>query len=70
MRLNLRDLAVGKTNNLQPYLFRVLQDQDAGAELTVTIEVSSDAGIPEEVLNRRIVEGLEQLDINIGWEEG
>ena len=70
VRLNLRDLAVGKTNNLQPYLFRVLQDQDAGAELTVTIEVSSDAGIPEEVLNRRIVEGLEQLDINIGWEEG
>ena len=70
VRLNLRDLAVGKTNNLQPYLFRVLQDQDAGAELTVTIEVSSDAGIPEEVLNRRIVEGLEQLDINIEWEEG
>ena len=70
VRLNLRDLAVGKTNNLQPYLFRVLQDQDAGAELTVTIEVSSDAGIPEAILNDRIVEGLEQLDISIGWEEG
>ena len=61
---------MGKTNNLQPYLFRVLQDQDAGAELTVTIEVSSDAGIPESILNNRIVEGLEQLDISIGWEEG
>ena len=70
VRLNLHDLAVGKTNNLQPYLFRVLQDQDAGAELTVTIEVSSDAGIPESILNDRIVEGLEQLDISIGWEEG
>lgn len=23
-----------------------------------------------KLLNRRIVEGLEQLDINIGWEEG
>ena len=61
---------MGKTNNLQPYLFRVLQDQDAGAELSVTIEVSSDASIPEEILNGRIVEGLEQLDINVGWEEG
>ena len=70
VRLNVQDLAVGKTNNLQPYLFRILQDQDAGAELTVTIEVSSDAGILEEVLNSLIVEGLEQLDITVRWEEG
>lgn len=69
LSLNVPDLAVGKANNLQQYLFRVIQEQDAGAEVTVTIEVSSEAGIPEEILNGRIVEGLEQLDINVDWHE-
>ena len=31
VRLNVQDFAVTKTNNLQPYLFKVLQEQDAGA---------------------------------------
>ena len=70
VKLSVRGLAVAKTGNLQPYLFKVLQEQDAGAELTIAIEVSSEAGISEEVLTRRIVEGLEQLDINVGWQEG
>ena len=70
VRLDVDDLAVAKTNNLQPYLFKVLQEQDAGAELSVTIEVNSDAGISQNVLDQRIVEAFEQLGISIRWEEG
>ena len=70
VRLNVQDLAVGKTNNLQPYLFRFLQEVDAGAEVNITIDVSSSAGIPEDILENRIVEGLDQLGIVVRWEEG
>ena len=69
VRLSVKDLSVAKTSNLQPYLFRVLQEQDAGAEVSVTIEVSSDAGISEEALNQRIVEGFSQLGIAVEWQE-
>ena len=69
VKLRVRDLSVAKTGNLQPYLFRVLQEQDAGAEVNVTIEVSSDAGISEEALNQRIVEGFSQLGIAVEWQE-
>ena len=69
VKLSVRDLSVGKTSNLQPYLFRVLQEQDAGAEVNVTIEVSSDAGISEEALDHRIVEGFGQLGISVEWQE-
>ena len=69
VRLDVADLAVAKTNNLQPYLFKVLQEQDAGAELTMTIEVNSDAGISQDILNQRIVEAFDQLGIAVRWEE-
>lgn len=69
VKLSVRNLSVAKTSNLQTYLFRVLQEQDAGAEVTVTIEVSSDAGISEEALNQRIVEGFSQLGIAVEWRE-
>ena len=69
VKLSVRDLSVAKTSNLQPYLFRVLQEQDAGAEVNVTIEVSSEAGISEEALNLRIVEGFSQLGIAVEWQE-
>ena len=68
VRLNVRDLAVGKTNNLQPYLFRVLQQQDAVAELQLSILVRSDPGIPEDILDRQIVEAFEQLGVSVEWE--
>ena len=70
VRLDVDELAVAKTNNLQPYLFKVLQEQDAGAEVNVTIEVTSDAGISEEVLDQRIVEAFNQLGISVKWKEG
>ena len=70
VRLDVNDLAVAKTNNLQPYLFRVLQDQDAGAEVSLTIEVTSDAGISQDALDQRIVEAFDQLGIAVRWEEG
>jgi uncharacterized protein DUF499/HEPN superfamily Swt1-like protein len=68
VRVHVQHLPVTKTSNLQPYLFKVLQDQDAGADLTIQISVSSDAGISEDALERRIVEGLEQLGINASWD--
>ena len=70
VRLSVSDLAVAKTNNLQPYLFKFIQEQDAGAEINVSIEVSSSAGISQETLEWRIVEGLDQLGITVTWEEG
>ena len=70
VRLKVQDLAIAKTNNLQPYLFKVLQEQDAGAEVDVTIQVSSSAGIPQDVLEQRIVEAFDQLGIALQWEEG
>ena len=69
VRLSVRDLSVAKTSNLQPYLFKVLQEQDAGAEVSVTIEVSSEAGISEDALNQRIVEGFSQLGVAVEWQE-
>ena len=69
VKLSVRDLSIAQTSNLQPYLFKVLQNQDAGAELNVTIQVSSDAGISEEALNQLIVEGFGQLGIAVEWQE-
>ena len=69
VRLNVRDLAVAKTNNLQPYLFKVLQQQDAVAEVQLSILVSSEPGIPEDVLDRQIVEAFEQLGVSVSWDE-
>jgi hypothetical protein len=62
------NLPVAKTSNLQMYLFKVLQAQDAAADVALNIEVQSDAGIAEEILEKRIVEGLEQLGITVTWE--
>ena len=70
VRLRFEDLPIPKTSNLQPYLFRVLQEQDAGAALEVAIEVKSGAGIPADVLEQHIVEGFEQLGVPVEWEEG
>ena len=54
---------------LQPYLFRVLQQHDAAAEVQLTILVSSAPGIPEDVLNGQIVEAFEQLGVLGSWDE-
>jgi hypothetical protein len=68
VRLSIGHLGIGKTSNLQPYLFKVLQEQDAGAELSVTIEVTSAAGVSEEALEKRIVEAFDQLGVDVKWE--
>ena len=64
------NVPITKTTNLQPYLFKVLQDEDAGVELEITINIKSAAGISSEALEKRIVEGFEQLGIPVEWEEG
>lgn len=66
--LNVSALQIGKTTNLQPYLFKVLAEQDAAAQIDLTINVRSNAGISDEALNKRIVEGLEQLGIEVNWQ--
>ena len=67
VRLSISDLSIAKTNNLQPYVFKVLQEQDAGAEIQLTIQVSSEAGIGRDILVERIVEGFDQLGIAVDW---
>jgi hypothetical protein len=47
----------------------VLQEQDVGADVEVVVEVESGAGISEDVVEKRIIEGLEQLGISVRWEE-
>ncbi len=51
----------------QSYFFKVLQEQDSATRITVTIDVTS-AGIPGEALDTRIIEGLDQLGIDVTWE--
>jgi hypothetical protein len=68
VKIRIDNLGIAKTSNLQPYLFRVLQEQDAGAEVTAIIEVSSGAGIPTDVLEKRIAEAFDQLGITVRWE--
>ena len=67
--LSVPDLPVAKTNNLQPYLFRVLQEQDAGARVRLAIEVTSETGIAEDALKGRIVEAFDLLGIEVTWTE-
>jgi hypothetical protein len=66
--LRFESLPIAKTSNLQPYLFKALQEEDAGAELRVTIEVNSGAGVPVDVLKEKIVQGFEMLGIAVTWE--
>ena len=66
--IHIDNLGIAKTSNLQPYLFRVLQEQDAGAEVTIVVEVNSAAGIPADVLEKRIAEAFDQLGITVRWE--
>ena len=68
VRIRVTDMPVAKSTNLQPYLWKVLQGVDIDTKLSITVEVESAAGVPEDVLNGRIVEGLEQLGIQVEWE--
>ena len=61
-------LAVGLDDPTFDAKIKVLQEQDPLAELSLIIDVSSGAGVSEEALERRIVEGLEQLGIAVTWE--
>ena len=70
MRLTINDLSVAKTNNLQPYLFKVLQEQDAGAEIQLTIQsVQRGRHRCSTFWRERIVEGFDQLGIAVDWDE-
>jgi hypothetical protein len=68
LRITLDQLPIAKSGNLQQYLFRILQNQDAGSTVNVSIDIHSAAGIPQEVLEKQIVEAFEQLNLSIKWE--
>ena len=63
--MRLDRVPVAKTSNLQPYLFRVLQEQDAGAELTIANRGHKRRGDLDGALEKRIVEAFEQLGIDV-----
>ena len=70
LQLTVSALSIAKTPNLQNYLFKLLQQQDPGAQVQLDIEVTSSSGISDDLLNKQIVEGLEQLGISVSWHEG
>jgi hypothetical protein len=41
-----------------------------GTTLSLSIEVVCPPGVPEDTLEKRIVEGFEQLGIAVQWEQG
>jgi hypothetical protein len=65
--LELPDVPVAKTGNLQPYLFKTLQEQDPGARVSVTIKVESGQGIDATILDDRILVSLEMLGLTARW---
>ncbi len=69
VKLGVGRLPVTKTNNLQQYLFRVLQEEDAAAELELTIHVKSERGISQDVLTDKILEAFDQLGLSVDWNQ-
>lgn len=70
VRLTVPAMPVVKTPNLQPYLWKVLQEADAGSTLAISVDVECPAGLSEDVLEKRIVEGFDQLGITVTWQSG
>lgn len=66
--LQVPQLPITKTNNLQPYLFKVLQEKDPNAKVTVTVNLTTESGIDDETITNRIVEGLDMLNIQVDWD--
>ena len=46
----------------------MLQQQDAGAEVQLSILVRSEPGIGQDVLESQIVEAFDQLGISVSWD--
>lgn len=70
VRLTVPAMPVVKIPNLQPYLWKVLQEADAGSTLAISVDVECPAGLSEDVLEKRIVEGFDQLGITVTWQSG
>jgi hypothetical protein len=68
VRLSIKDLSVTKAHNLQPYVFKLLQEVDVGTSVSLAIDVDCPAGVPEEVLKQKIEQSLEMLQIKVDWE--
>lgn len=68
VRVRLPALDVAKSQNLQPYLWKVIQATDASSKLSLSVDITCPAGISEDVLRGQIVEAFEMLNIPIEWE--
>lgn len=42
--------------------------QDAATELSLTIDVTTNTGVSEDILKDRIAEAFDQLGIQVTWE--
>lgn len=58
--IRVTDIGSARTGNLQQYLFKILQEQDAAARLTLEIDVQNASGTLEKTSLDRIIEGMEQ----------
>jgi hypothetical protein len=68
VRLRFPELPITKTTNLQPYLWKVLQNVDASSKLSLTADIACPAGLSEDTLAKQIVEAFEMLGIAVEWE--
>lgn len=70
VRIRVGGMKVGTSTDLQPYLWKVLQEQDAATEISLTIEATSSNGLSAEILANRIVVAFDQLGVTVTWEPG
>lgn len=68
VRFRVADLPITKTMQLQPYLWKFIQEVDATSKVGLTIDVDCPAGIGEDVLRDKIQQSFEMLGLSIDWE--
>lgn len=68
IRLRVSDLPITKSMQLQPYLWKFIQEVDATSKVGLTIDVDCPAGIGEDVLRDKIQQSFEMLGLSLDWE--
>ena len=68
VRLQVSDLPVTKSVQLQPYLWKFIQEVDATSTLELTVDVSCPAGLGEDVLRDKIQQSFEMLGLKVEWQ--
>lgn len=68
VRMRVTNLPITKSMQLQPYLWKFIQDVDATSTLGLTIDVECPAGLGEDVLRDKIQQSFEMLGLSVDWE--